>query len=41
MDLDLDLAPNNINNVRIKLKRLTGRSILAEPEPGLFSLPRP
>jgi hypothetical protein len=39
--MDLDLAPNNINNVRIKLKRLTGRSILAEPEPGLFSLPRP
>ncbi|MFE0458761.1 hypothetical protein ACFW1A_05800 [Kitasatospora sp. NPDC058965] len=39
--LDLDLAPNNINNVRMKLKRLTGRNILTEPEPGLFTLPRP
>ncbi|MFE2912249.1 hypothetical protein ACFXI0_15280 [Kitasatospora indigofera] len=37
----LDLAPNNINNVRMKLKRLTGRNILTEPEPGLFTLPRP
>ncbi|MET7534605.1 hypothetical protein [Streptomyces goshikiensis] len=33
--MDLDLAPNNINNVRIKLKRLTGRGIHAETEPGL------
>ncbi|WP_370154889.1 hypothetical protein [Streptacidiphilus sp. EB129] len=24
--MDLDLMPNNINNVRIKLKRLTGRN---------------
>ncbi len=39
--MDLDLAPNNINNIRMKLKRLTGRSILTEPEPGLFTLPRP
>jgi hypothetical protein len=39
--MDLDLAPNNINNVRMKLKRLTGRGILTEPEPGLFTLPRP
>ncbi|MFD8705687.1 hypothetical protein ACFV1W_24265 [Kitasatospora sp. NPDC059648] len=39
--MDLDPAPNNINNVRLKLKRLTGRNILAEPEPGLFALPRP
>jgi len=39
--MDLNLAPNNINNVRIKLKRLTRRGILAETEPGLFSRPRP
>jgi hypothetical protein len=39
--MDLDLAPNTINNVRIKLKRLAGRGILTEPEPGLFTLPRP
>lgn len=38
--LDLDLSPNNINNVRMKLKRLTGRNILTETEPGLFTLPR-
>ncbi|SEG85506.1 hypothetical protein SAMN05216223_11680 [Actinacidiphila yanglinensis] len=37
----MDLAPNSINNVRIKLKRLAGRGILTEPEPGLFTLPRP
>jgi hypothetical protein len=30
--MDLDLVPNNINNVRIKLKRLTGRGILDETE---------
>ncbi|MCX4580705.1 hypothetical protein OHB41_47840 [Streptomyces sp. NBC_01571] len=39
--MDLDLVPNNINNVRIKLKRLTGRGILDETEPGLFARPRP
>jgi len=39
--MDLDPAPNNINNVRLKLKRLTGRNILAETAPGLFTLPRP
>ena len=39
--MDLEPAPNNINNVRLKLKRLTGRNILTEPEPGLFTLPRP
>ncbi|MFI2437371.1 hypothetical protein [Streptomyces sp. NPDC018693] len=39
--MDLDPAPNNINNVRLKLKPLTGRNILTEPEPGLFTLPRP
>jgi hypothetical protein len=39
--MDLDPAPNNINNVRSKLKRVTRRNILTEPEPGLFTLPRP
>jgi len=39
--MDLDLAPNHINNVRIKLKRLAGRGILTEPELGLFTLPWP
>ncbi len=42
--MDLDLVPNNINNVRngrIKLKRLTRRGILDETEPGLFTRLRP
>lgn len=43
--MDLKIAPNNINNVRLKLKlklkRLTGRGILIEPEQGLFTQPRP
>ncbi|MER5934958.1 hypothetical protein [Streptomyces sp. NPDC002054] len=39
--IDLNVAPNNINNVRIKLKRLTRRRILAQTEPGLFTRPRP
>ncbi|MFD4262253.1 hypothetical protein ACFWR9_32660 [Streptomyces sp. NPDC058534] len=39
--MDVAVAPNNINNVRLKLKRLTGRGILAETEPCLFTQPRP
>nr|WP_167514997.1 2-oxo acid dehydrogenase subunit E2 [Streptomyces chrestomyceticus] len=39
--MDVAVAPNNINNVRLKLKRLAGRGILAEAEPGLFTRPRP
>ncbi|MEU8402963.1 hypothetical protein AB0C28_47945 [Nonomuraea sp. NPDC048892] len=39
--LDLPLAHNNIQNVRVKLKRLVSRAILAETEPGLFTQPRP
>ncbi|MGW1259083.1 hypothetical protein ACWD5Q_28835 [Streptomyces sp. NPDC002513] len=39
--MDLPVAPNNINNVRLKLKRLADRGILAETEPGLFTQPRP
>ncbi|MEU7601707.1 hypothetical protein [Streptomyces sp. NPDC041003] len=39
--MDLAIASNNVNNVRLKLKRLTGRGILAETEPGLFTQLRP
>lgn len=39
--MDLPVVPNNINNVRLKLKRLADRGIMAETEPGLFTLPRP
>lgn len=39
--LDLDIVPKNIESTRHKLKRLVDRAILAEPEPGLFSQPRP
>ncbi|CAM5714680.1 hypothetical protein SALBM135S_00801 [Streptomyces alboniger] len=45
--MDLEIAPNNINNVRPKLKRLADRGILIEPEPepepeqSLFTQPRP
>ena len=39
--MDLAVAPNNINNVRLKLKRLADRGILTETEQGLFTQPRP
>ncbi|MGW3667159.1 hypothetical protein [Streptomyces sp. NPDC005141] len=39
--LDLEIVPNNINNTRLKLKRLTERGILVETEQGLFAQPRP
>lgn len=39
--MDLEIAPSNINNVRLKLERLAERGILAETEQGLFTLPRP
>ncbi|MEU2309393.1 hypothetical protein [Streptomyces misionensis] len=39
--MDAEIAPSNINNVRLKLKRLAGRGILTETEQGLFTLPRP
>ncbi|MFE7708813.1 hypothetical protein ACFU6I_24105 [Streptomyces sp. NPDC057486] len=39
--MDLEVAPNNINNTRLKLKRLTEREILVETEQGLFAQPRP
>ncbi|MFF3845079.1 hypothetical protein [Streptomyces sp. NPDC002328] len=35
------LAPDNINNVPLRLKRLAERGILAETEQGLFTPPRP
>ncbi|MEU8949357.1 hypothetical protein [Streptomyces sp. NPDC048489] len=39
--MDLPVAPNNINNTRLKLKRLADCGILAEMGPGLFTRPRP
>jgi hypothetical protein len=39
--MDLPLSQNNIQNVRAELKRLAGRGILVETEPGLFTQPRP
>ncbi|MFI5679967.1 hypothetical protein [Streptomyces cellulosae] len=39
--MDLQIAPNTINNARLKLKRLVERGILAETEQGLFTQPRP
>jgi hypothetical protein len=39
--MDLEIAPNNINNTRLKLKRLTERGILVETEQGLYTQPRP
>jgi hypothetical protein len=39
--MDIEIAPNNINNTRLKLKRLTERGILVETEQGLFTRPRP
>ncbi len=39
--MDLKLAPNNVNNTRLKLKRLVKHAILAEIEQGLFTQPHP
>lgn len=39
--LDTGLEPKQVEGMRAKLKRLVGRGILTEPEPGLFTLPRP
>ncbi|MGW2595905.1 hypothetical protein ACWCXC_37345 [Streptomyces sp. NPDC001515] len=38
--MDLEIAPNNVNNVRLKLKRLAERGILIEPEQGFFTKPQ-
>ncbi|MGW3495653.1 hypothetical protein [Streptomyces sp. NPDC001020] len=39
--MDLEIAPSDINNVRLKLKWAAERGILAETEQGLFTPPRP
>ncbi|MFF2205863.1 hypothetical protein [Streptomyces sp. NPDC058145] len=39
--MDLPIAPNTLNNTRLKLKRLAERGILVETEQGLFTQPRP
>jgi len=39
--MDVEIAHSNINNVRLKLKRLADRGILTETGQGLFALPRP
>jgi hypothetical protein len=39
--MDLEIAPNTINNTRLKLKRLVERGSLAETEQDLFTHPRP
>ncbi|MEV0495937.1 transposase [Streptomyces atratus] len=38
--MNLEIAPNNIDNTRLKLKRLTERGILVETEQRLFTQPR-
>jgi hypothetical protein len=39
--LDLGFEPTKIEGMRSKLKRLVATGLLAEDEPGLFTLPRP
>ncbi|MFJ8390390.1 transposase [Streptomyces sp. NPDC094438] len=39
--MDMEIAPTNVNNARLKLKRLVERGILAETEQGVFNRPRP
>ncbi|MFJ2217332.1 hypothetical protein ACIQVO_00250 [Streptomyces sp. NPDC101062] len=39
--MDVELKPSDINNARLKLKRLVDRGVLAEPERGFFTHPRP
>lgn len=39
--MDVEIAPSNISNVRLQLKRLAERGILAETGQGLFTVPRP
>ncbi|WP_328433854.1 hypothetical protein [Streptomyces sp. NBC_00425] len=38
---DLEIAPNSVNNTRLKLKRLIERGTSVETEQGLFAQPRP
>ncbi|MFC4507753.1 MULTISPECIES: hypothetical protein [Streptomyces] len=39
--MDLEIALNAFNSIRLKHKPLVKRGILAETEQGLFSHPRP
>jgi hypothetical protein len=39
--MDMEIAPHNMNNTRLKLKRLTERGILVETEQALFAQQRP
>lgn len=39
--MDLEIAPNYIDNTRLKLKQLTRRGIPVVTEQGLFIQPRP
>ena len=39
--LHLDERPRDVESMRTKLKRLVGRDLLTEPEPGLFIMNRP
>ncbi|MFE4332478.1 hypothetical protein ACFRQM_24560 [Streptomyces sp. NPDC056831] len=34
---DLPILPKNTEGIRFKFKRMVGRGILTEPEPGLFA----
>ncbi|MYZ38122.1 hypothetical protein GT002_24215 [Streptomyces sp. SID4917] len=39
--IDMEIAPNNINNTRLQLRRVTEHGIPVETEQGLFTQPRP
>lgn len=39
--LDLGTEPSNVEGMRSKLKRLVTTGLVAEDEPGLFTVPRP
>ncbi|MFF3489695.1 hypothetical protein ACFYXC_41815 [Streptomyces sp. NPDC002701] len=39
--MNMEIAPNSINNTRLKLMWLTERGIRVETEQGLFTQPRP
>ncbi|MGX1542664.1 hypothetical protein [Streptomyces adustus] len=38
--MELEIAPSNVDSVRLKLERLVERGIPIEPEHGLFTQPR-
>ncbi|MEU8351358.1 transposase [Streptomyces sp. NPDC048845] len=37
--MNLEMPPSSVNNLRLELKRLVGRKVLVEAEPGFFTLP--